>query len=180
MKSQKISTARTSQVAILITAAVLMLLISGIQQYYARKQIRNNLERTAEMELIIKAIDVRHSVEDVSLALRNRSWEFEKFLPYPDSLFAVTRRIVEQNPNFAGCCIAMVPKYVPRAYFGRLVPHYADGNPKGPWCHSSVPDGPSNHGRRLLDSHDQPAAQHLRRPADPLYHGRWRENGWRL
>ena len=109
MKIQKISTARTSQVAILITAAVLMLLISGIQQYYARKQIRNNLERTAEMELIIKAIDVRHSVEDVSLALRNRSWEFEKFLPYPDSLFAVTRRIVEQNPNFAGCCIAMVP-----------------------------------------------------------------------
>ena len=102
-----------SSIAILITAAVLMLLISGIQQYSARKQIRNNLERNAEMELIIKAIDVRHSLEDVSLALRNRSWEFEQFLPYPDSLFAVTRRIVEQNPHFAGCCIAMVPDYYP-------------------------------------------------------------------
>ena len=45
-----------SSVAILITAAVLMLLISGIQQYSARMQIRNNLERNAEMELIIKAI----------------------------------------------------------------------------------------------------------------------------
>ena len=52
-----------SSIAILITAAVLMLLISGIQQNYARKQIRNNLERNAEMELIIKAIDVKHSLD---------------------------------------------------------------------------------------------------------------------
>ena len=111
-----------SSVAILITAAVLMLLISGIQQYSARKQIRINLERNAEMELIIKAIDVRHSLEDVSLALRNRSWEFEQFLPYPDSLFDVTRRIVEQNPHFAGCCIAMVPDYYPEK--GRLFEPY--------------------------------------------------------
>ena len=70
-----------SSVAILITAAVLMLLISGIQQFSARKQIRNNLERNAEMELIIKAIDVRHSLEDVSLAFRKRGWELEQFLP---------------------------------------------------------------------------------------------------
>ena len=111
-----------SSVAILITAAVLMLLISGIQQYSARMQIRNNLERNAEMELIIKAIDVRHSLEDVSLALRNRSWEFEQFLPYPDSLFAITRRIVEQNPNFDGCCIAMIPDYYPEK--GRLFEPY--------------------------------------------------------
>ena len=111
-----------SNLVILITAAVLMLLISGIQQNYARKEIRNNLERNAEMELIIKSIDVKHSLEDVALALRNRSWEFEQFLPYPDSLFAVTRRIVEENPNFAGCCIAMVPNYYPEK--GRLFEPY--------------------------------------------------------
>ena len=111
-----------ANLAILITAAVLMLMISGIQQNYARKQIRNNLERNAEMELIIKAIDVKHSFEDVSLALRNRSWEFEQYLPYPDSLFAVTRRIVEENPNFAGCCIAMVPNYYPEK--GRIFEPY--------------------------------------------------------
>jgi len=122
MKKPKISSATISQIAILITAAVLMLLISGIQQNYARKQIRNNLERNAEMELIIKSIDVKHSLEDVTLALRNRSWEFEQFLPYPDSLFDVTRRIVEENPNFAGCCIAMIPNYYPEK--GRLFEPY--------------------------------------------------------
>ena len=99
-----------------------MLLISGIQQNYARKEIRKNLEHNAEMELIIKSINVKHSLDDVSLALRNRSWEFEQFLPYPDSLVAVTRRIVEENPNFAGCCIAMVPNYYPEK--GRLFEPY--------------------------------------------------------
>ncbi len=102
-----------SRIAILITAAVLMLLISGIQQINARKQIRKDLERNAEMELVIKARDVKNALDDVKLALRNHIWEFEQFLPYPDSLFAVTRRIVEQNPNFGGCCIAMVPDYYP-------------------------------------------------------------------
>ena len=122
MKSQKISAARPSQIVILITAAVLMLLISGIQQNYARRQIRKDLERTAEMELIIKAIDVRNSLETVELALRNHILEFEQFLPYPDSLFDVTRHIVEQNPNFGGCCIAMVPNYYPEK--GRLFEPY--------------------------------------------------------
>ena len=112
-----------SGIAILITAAVLMLLISGIQQYSTRLQIRNNLERTAEMELVIKAIDIKHSLEDVSLALRNRSWEFERLLPYPDSLFSITRRIVEENPNFDGCCIAMIPDFYPEK--GRLFEPYS-------------------------------------------------------
>ena len=111
-----------SSIAILITAAVLILLISGIQQYSSRKQIREDLERNAEMELVIKAIDVKHSLEDVELALRNRIWEFEHALPYPDSLLDVTRRIVEQNHNFGGCCIAIVPDYYPEK--GRLFEPY--------------------------------------------------------
>lgn len=52
-----------SSIAILITAAVLMLLISGIQQYYSRNQTRADLERNAEMEMVIKANDINHSLE---------------------------------------------------------------------------------------------------------------------
>ena len=111
-----------ASIAILITAALLMLLISGIQQYFSRKQIRIDLENNAEMELVVKALSAKHALEDVELALRNRRWEFEQILPYPDSLFAVTRRFVEQNPNFDGCCIAMLPDYYPEK--GRLFEPY--------------------------------------------------------
>lgn len=114
---------KRSSIAILITAAVLMLLISSIQQYSARQQIRKDLEHNAELELVIKSISIKHSLENVELALRNRSWEFEQFLPYPDSLFAITRRIVEQNPRFDGCCIAVVPNYYPEK--GRLFEPYS-------------------------------------------------------
>ena len=111
-----------ASIAILITAAALMLLLSGIQQYSTRREIRSDLERNAEMEMVIKSLNIKHTLEEVELALRNRSWEFERYLPYPDSLFAVTRRIVEQNPNFDGCCIAMVPNYYPEK--GRLFEPY--------------------------------------------------------
>ena len=111
-----------ASVAILITSALLMMLISGIQYYTAHKEIRDNLEKNAEMELIIKALNIRQSLSSVELALQNHRWEVEQLLAYPDSLFGVTRRIVEQNPNLNGCCIAMIPNYFPEK--GRLFEPY--------------------------------------------------------
>ena len=111
-----------ASIAILITAALLMMLISGIQYYTAHKEIRDNLEKNAEMELIIKALNLRQSLSSVELALQNHRWEVEQLLAYPDSLFGVTRRIVEQNPGLNGCCIAMIPDYYPEK--GRLFEPY--------------------------------------------------------
>ena len=109
-------------IAILITAAAFMLMISGLQQTYARKQIRKGLEKTAEMELIIKTLNIKSVLESVESALNNHAWEIEQLLPYPDSLFGLTQRLVEQNPTLDGCCIAMVPDYYPEK--GRLFEPY--------------------------------------------------------
>ena len=116
------SIGKKASIAILITAALLMMLISGIQYYTAHKEIRDNLEKNAERELIIKALDIRQSRSSVELALQNHRWEVEQLLAYPDSLFGVTRRIVEQNPGLNGCCIAMIPDYYPEK--GRLFEPY--------------------------------------------------------
>lgn len=109
-------------IAILITAAVLMMSISGIQYYSAHKEIRDNLEKNAEMELVIKTLNIRQALAEVELALQNHRLETEQLLPYPDSLFGITRRIVEQNPDVDGCCIAMIPDYYPEK--GRLFEPY--------------------------------------------------------
>ena len=118
--------AKTS-IAILVTAVLLMMLISAVQYYYSRRQIRADLERNTEMELVIKAQKIRYSLESVEKALQNHIDDIEQSLPYPDSLFSVTRRIVEQNPDFDGCCIAMIPDYYPEK--GRLFQpcSYRDG-----------------------------------------------------
>ncbi len=109
--------AKTS-VAILITAALLMMMLSAVQSYFARQQICANLELNTEKELVIKTQKIKYSLESVESALQNHLYDIEQSLPYPDSLFSVTRRIVEQNPNFDGCCIAMIPDYYPEK--GRL------------------------------------------------------------
>jgi len=118
--------AKTS-IAILITAALLMMMISAVQYYYSRRQIRADLESNTEMDLVIKAQKIRFSLETVEKALQNHIDDIERSLPYPDSLFSVTRRIVEQNPDFDGCCIAMIPDYYPEK--GRLFEpcSYRDG-----------------------------------------------------
>lgn len=115
-----------ASITILITAALLMMLISGIQYYTAHKEIRADLEKNAEMELVIKALNIRRSLSSVELALQNHRWEVEQLLAYPDSLFGVTRRIVEQNPDLNGCCIAMIPDYYPEK--GRLFEPYTSRN----------------------------------------------------
>ena len=109
--------AKTS-IAILITAALLMMMITAVQYFYSRRQIRADLERNTEMELVIKAQKIRFSLESVEQALHNHVDDIERSLPYPDSLLSVTRRIVEQNPYFDGCDIAMIPDYYPEK--GRL------------------------------------------------------------
>ena len=83
--------AKTS-VAILVTAAFLMLMLSGVQGYYARQQIRVNLERNTELDLIIKAQKIKYSLEAVESALQNNLDDIVRSLPYPDSLLSVTRR----------------------------------------------------------------------------------------
>ena len=56
--------ARTS-IAILITAALLMMTISAVQYFYSRRQIRADLERNTELELVIKAQKIKYALESV-------------------------------------------------------------------------------------------------------------------
>ena len=70
-------------IAILITAAVLMMSISGIQYYSAHKEIRDNLEKNAEMELVIKTLNIRQTLAEVELALQNHRLETERSSGHP-------------------------------------------------------------------------------------------------
>ena len=111
-----------SSILILITAAVLMQLLAAVQFYDARREIEKNLERHAEMELVLKSLVLDDTLTSVESALRNHEWEAEQLLPYPDSLFSLTRRIIEYNNNIVGCSMGMIPDYYPEK--GRLFEPY--------------------------------------------------------
>ena len=122
MDTPKLSSTRISQIVIIITAALLMQLLAVIQFYDARREMGKSLERHAEMELVIKALTIHQMLTPVEAALQNHEWETEQRLPYPDSLFDLTRRIVEYNENIVGCSIGMIPFYYPEK--GRLFEPY--------------------------------------------------------
>lgn len=90
-------------VIIILAAAALMELISAMQYYYTRDEVRNELSRDAENELVIKAQNIRAILNSVEVATANRRWEAEQGLNDPDFYMDLTRRFVEDNPDITGC-----------------------------------------------------------------------------
>lgn len=110
-------------VIIILTAAALMQLMSAMQYYYAREEVRSDLVRQAENELVIKAQNIRAILNTVEAATANRRWEAEQGLNNPDFYMDLTRRFVEDNPDITGCGLAFIPDYFPTK--GRLYEPYA-------------------------------------------------------
>lgn len=110
-------------VIIILAAAALMELISAMQYYYTRDEVRNELSRDAENELVIKAQNIRAILNTVEVATANRRWEAEQGLNDPDFYMDLTRRFVEDNPDITGCGLAFIPDYFPSK--GRLYEPYS-------------------------------------------------------
>ena len=60
-----------SSLAIIVTAAVLVEITSGIQYYYAKEGIRQEVEHRAESELRAKSLEIRNVMNVVEVAVEN-------------------------------------------------------------------------------------------------------------
>jgi sigma-B regulation protein RsbU (phosphoserine phosphatase) len=101
-------------VAIIVTVAVLLQLISAVQFMFAHRGIREEVENRAKSELHVKNLEVRSVLTIVETALANTLWTVENRLETPDSLYTDIRRIVEQNPTIVGAGMMFVPNYYPQ------------------------------------------------------------------
>ena len=98
---------------IIITAALLMLLLTAIQYLYMRNNMGEQLEENAESELMIKQISIARMLRPVRIALENNKTYVYKSLGNPDSLFAITRNVVRRTPDVKACAISFRPDYYP-------------------------------------------------------------------
>ena len=92
-------------IAILLTASLLVML------YYSRKAIKEEALHKAEQALegTVQHIDnVLLSVEQTS---GNMYWTLMAHIDEPEKMFTYSRKIVENNPNIAGCSIAFEPYF---------------------------------------------------------------------
>lgn len=100
-----------SNIAIILTAAILIEATSAIQYFYAKEGIRKEVEQRAEGELQAKSLEIRNVKNIVEVAVANTVWAVEQRLSEPDSLEAVTRMMLASNEYIVGSTVAFKPYY---------------------------------------------------------------------
>lgn len=109
--------------AIIITAAIMIELVSAVQYYNTYKLLEVELQRKAELELVMKAILIKSTLNSAEDILKNHEWDLQRNLHNPDSLAEAVKRLVLNNRYVCGGAMALMPDYYPAK--GRLYEPYA-------------------------------------------------------
>ena len=110
---------------ILVVFVALVVLEAGyvVQYYQTRKIVTENAYRRAQDNIDRVEQDFTRIAELVECAVRNNSWSAGALATQPDSLWALTRGIVEDNPLVYGSAVAMMENYGKKT--GRFFSPYA-------------------------------------------------------
>lgn len=96
----------------LVIVAAATLEATGIVQYFfTQKAIREEATHRAESQLEATKLQIINIVDQAESAVRNSIWLAQWALTVPDSLWAVSRRIVQENPVIMGSTVALVPGF---------------------------------------------------------------------
>lgn len=112
-----------SALAIIVTVGVLIETTSIIQYKFAYDGIREEVQHRAESELKLRSFEIRNVMNAVEVAVTNMAWAVEQNLSQPDSMYAITQRIIECNSIIIGSAVAFEPNYYPQK--GRLFSPYS-------------------------------------------------------
>ena len=78
-----------------------------LQYYYSRRILSEEATRRAQGQLEATELHILNVLDQVETAVRNSQWSVEQQLTQPDSLSAVTVRLVASNPVICGSTVAL-------------------------------------------------------------------------
>ena len=99
---------------IIVVAALLLELTTGVQNYYAQSMIQNLVESYIGSEMRGNSLQIQNQLAKVEVAVNNMVWVVERQLQHPDSMYTLARCLVENNPDILGSSITFVPDYYPQ------------------------------------------------------------------
>lgn len=103
---------RLSLYIILIAMAVFAAAFM-IYFHSARRQVKEEAVKHAESTLSNTILRIDHVLHSVEVAVGNMAWCIPRELDRPDSMYAITRQLLENNPIISGSAIAFEPDYYP-------------------------------------------------------------------
>ncbi len=118
-----------SSLGIIFIAAVLVEATNAVQFWYAKRGIKDGVERRAKGELRAKSLEIENVTTAVEAAIDNMVWAVEAELSHPENIPAITLRLLEQNEQIVGAGVVFVADYYPQ--YGRWCELYTARRGKG-------------------------------------------------
>jgi sigma-B regulation protein RsbU (phosphoserine phosphatase) len=114
---------------LIIGAALLLELTSGVLYYSAQNIIHKTVEKLIEREMNAIYLCIRNKLTKVEVTVDNMSWVVADDLEDPDWMYSITQKLVENNPSILGCMVTFVPNYFPQKghWFEPYAVRRADG-----------------------------------------------------
>jgi sigma-B regulation protein RsbU (phosphoserine phosphatase) len=131
-----------TSLAVIIAAALLLELTTGILYYSAQNTIQQNVERIIQREMNALNLCIRNKLAKVEVTLDNMSWVVSRDLEKADWMHEITEMLVKDNSVIKASGIAFVPNYYPE---------------KGRWFEPITvrrPDGSTENMQVGSDDHD--------------------------
>ena len=119
-----------TSLAVIILAALLLELTTGILYYSAQNIIQQNVERIIQREMNALNLCIRNKLGKVEVTLDNMSWVVSRDLENANWMFEITEMLVKDNSVINGSAIAFTPNYYPKKgrWFESSTVRKADGS----------------------------------------------------
>ena len=147
---------------LVIVAAITLEATGLIQYYFTQKGIRKEATQRAESRLEVAKLKILDIVDQTEVAVHNSVWLAQWALSVPDSLWAVSRRMVQDNPVIVGSTIALVPGY------DRKRPLFS------PYCFQAPGESSIRVSSLATEEYDYPSQEWFTKPLE-LGEGYWSE-----
>lgn len=102
-----------TSLTVIIAAALLLELTTGVMYYAAQNIIQRTVEWLVQREMNAIYLCIRNKLAKVEVTVDNMAWVVNEGLDEPDWMFDITQRMVKNNPSFMGSGVAFVPNYYP-------------------------------------------------------------------
>ena len=102
----------------IIAAAILLEITSSVMNYVNHSIMQDTMEDLVEQEMNSIFYRIRNQLGKVEVTLDNMAWVVKEDLAKSDSMYVITRSMVENNPAILGGTISFIPNYYPeRGYW---------------------------------------------------------------
>ena len=111
------------RLGVVVISAALVEIISVIQYHRVVGIMQEEMDARSHVVLGAATAKISHTLELAESSMRENLWEVKRGMAHPDSVFSSMVRLIDDNPEIVGGCLAFAPYHYPSK--GRLFEPYA-------------------------------------------------------